>query len=249
MVHVCCTGRPIIRCLSMATLPRLSLADATAAQLEARIAADEWPLGSRLPTETELMSQLGIGRSTVREAIRTLARVGLVQVRQGDGTYVTGRPTDNEPLRLRCQRAQLHEIYDVREALDLQAARLAAERRSEEDLVALREHLDARAAAHGAHDAHAFADADVAFHQRIVAATQNDMLIDLYRVLGESLVQSLTIHKRENDFEGVDTTEEHESLLAAIAASDPAAATHAVTTLFRRGRYVPRLTTAAELIP
>jgi len=234
----------------MPTLPRLSLADATAAQLEARIAADEWPLGARLPTETELMSQLGIGRSTVREAVRTLARVGLLQVRQGDGTYVTGRPADNEPLRLRCQRAQLHEISDVREALDLQAARLAAERRTDEDLVALREHLDARAAALATHDAQAFADADVAFHQRIVTATQNDMLIDLYRVLGESLVQSLTIHKRENAFSDVDTTEEHETLLAAITSSDPAAATHAVAALFRRGRHIPpRPSADLELIP
>jgi DNA-binding FadR family transcriptional regulator len=228
----------------MPTVPRLSLADATAAQLEARIAASEWPVGARLPTETELMTQLGIGRSTVREAVRTLARVGLVQVRQGDGTYVTGRPADNEPLRLRCQRAQLHEIYDVREALDLQAARLAAERRSEEDLVALREHLAARAAAIAARDAQGFADADVAFHQQIVAATQNDMLIDLYRVLGESLVRSLTVHKRESAFGDVDTTVEHESLLAAIAAGDAAAATQAVTSLFRRSRHIPRHITA-----
>jgi DNA-binding FadR family transcriptional regulator len=233
----------------MATIPRRSLADATAAQLETRIAANEWPIGARLPTETELMRQLGIGRSTVREAVRTLARVGLVQVRQGDGTYVTGRPTDDEPLRLRCQRAQLHEIRDVREALDLQAARLAAERRSDEDLVALREHLDARAAALAARDAHAFADADVAFHLRIVTATQNDMLIDLYRVLGESLVRSLTIHKREHAFRDADTSAEHETLLAAIIAREPAAASDAVTTLFRRGRDIPQQTTGLELMP
>lgn len=233
----------------MATITRLSLADATAAQLEARIAAEEWPIGARLPTETELMTQLGVGRSTVREAVRTLARVGLVQVRQGDGTYVTGRPADNEPLRLRCQRAQLHEIYDVREALDLQAARIAAERRGEEDLVALREHLDARAAALAERDAQGFADADVAFHLRIVAATQNDMLIDLYRVLSETLVQSLTVHKRESAFDDVDTTLEHETLLAAIAAGDPVAAARAVTSLFRRGRYIPRTASRLELMP
>ena len=234
----------------MATVPRLSLADATAAQLEARIAAGEWPVGTRLPTETELMTQLSVGRSTVREAVRTLARVSLVQVRQGDGTYVTGLPADNEPLRTRCQRAQLHEIYDVREALDLQAARIAAERRSEEDLVALREHLASRAAAIAARDAQGFADADVAFHQRIVIATQNDMLIDLYRVLGETLVQSLTVHKRESAFGDVDTTAEHETLLTAIAAGDAAAATQAVTLLFRRGRYIPRQQTARpELMP
>ncbi|MBC7562181.1 MAG: FadR family transcriptional regulator [Gemmatimonadaceae bacterium] len=224
----------------MPTITRLSLADATAAQLETRIAAGEWAIGARLPTETDFMVELGIGRSTVREAVRTLVRVGLVQVRQGDGTYVTGQRADNEPLWLRCQRAQLHEIYDVREALDLQAARLAAERRSEEDLVAMRELLDERAASLAARDARRYADADVAFHQRIVAATQNEMLIDLYRVLGQSLVLSLTMHKRQSEFSDIDTTGEHEALLAAITVRDAAAATQAVTTLFRRGRYIPR---------
>ncbi len=233
----------------MATIARQSLADATAAQLEARISAGEWPLGSRLPTETELMAQLGIGRSTVREAVRTLARVGLVQVRQGDGTYVTGLSHDDESLLRRCERAQLHEIYDVREALDLQAARLAAERRSAEDLVALRELLDARAAAVASRDASAYADVDVAFHARIVAATQNDMLIHLYRVISESLVQSLTVHKRESAFDDADTSAEHEAVLAAIAAGDPVAATAAVAALFRRGRYVPRPATSSPHAP
>jgi DNA-binding FadR family transcriptional regulator len=83
-----------------------------------------------------------------------------------------------------------------------------------------------------------------------VTATQNDMLIDLYRVLGETLVQSLTVHKRESAFGDVDTTAEHETLLTAIAAGDAAAATQAVTLLFRRGRYIPRQQSARpELMP
>ncbi len=233
----------------MTTISRLSLADATADQLERRIAAGEWPVGSRLPTEPELMAQLGIGRSTVREAVRTLARVGLVQVRQGDGTYVTARPLDTESLRHRCQRAQLHEIHDVREALDLQAARLAAARRSEEDLVALRELLDARAAAASSRDAARYADADVAFHQHIVAATQNDMLIDLYRVIGDTLRQSLTLRKRESAFDDLDTSAEHEAVLAAIAAGDGDAAAYAVAALFRRGGPVTRVESASGTTP
>jgi GntR family transcriptional regulator, transcriptional repressor for pyruvate dehydrogenase complex len=222
----------------MTTITRLSLADAAAAHLEARIANGEWSVGQRLPAEPELMTQLGVGRSTVREAVRTLARVGLVQVRQGDGTYVTSRPADNESLRMRCQRAELHEIYDVREALELQAARLAAERRSEDDVAALRELLVARASAVAARNARAFADADVGFHLRIVLATQNVMLIELYKVLCDSLYQSLLVHKQESEFTGVDTGPEHETLLAAIAERDAEAAVRAVTTLFRRGRYV-----------
>jgi DNA-binding FadR family transcriptional regulator len=226
----------------MATISRLSLADATATQLEDRIAAGEWPVGSRLPTEADLMAEFGIGRSTVREAIRTLARVGLVQVRQGDGTYVTGRRATDESLQIRCQRAELHEIQDVREALELQAARLAAERRTDDDLHALRALLDARAAAAAARDADAYADADVAFHQRIVAATRNNMLIDLYRVLGDTLVHTLTARKRESAFHDIDTAQEHEAVLRAIADGDAALATAAVTTLFSRVRSDSEMT-------
>ncbi len=230
----------------MSTIARLSLADAAAAQLEARIADGEWALGTRLPAEPELMTQLGVGRSTVREAIRTLTRVGLVQVRQGDGTYVTAQPVENESLLTRCQRAQLHEIHDVREALELQAARLAAERRSDQDLAELRQLLDARAAARAARDPEAFAAADVAFHRRIVTATRNTMLVDLYRVLSDALVQSLTMHKRASAFEDVDATAEHEALLVAIAAGNPSAAADAVTSLMRLGRHLRQAVAPAE---
>lgn len=233
----------------MTTVARLTLADAAAAQLEARITDGEWTVGSRLPAEPELMTQLGVGRSTIREAIRTLARVGLVQVRQGDGTYVMARPVDNESLSTRCQRAQLHEIHDVREALELQAARLAAERRSDEDLAELRALLDARAAAKASRDASAYAAADVAFHRRIVTATQNTMLVDLYRVLSDTLVQSLTLHKRASAFEDVDTTAEHEALLTAIALGDPEAAAEAVTALMRIGRHLSQKFTGVAEAP
>jgi GntR family transcriptional regulator, transcriptional repressor for pyruvate dehydrogenase complex len=220
----------------MTTIARLTLADATAAQLENRITAGEWTVGSRLPTEPELMAELGVGRSTVREAVRTLARIGLVQVRQGDGTYVTERRVAHESLLTRCQRAQLREIQDVREALDLQAARLAAERRTDDDLAALRTLLEARADAADRRDAEAYAAADVAFHQRIVASTQNDMLVDLYRVIGETLVHSLAARKQQSAFDDVDTTAEHEAVLAAIAARTPDAAAAAVAILFQRTR-------------
>lgn len=220
----------------MSTILRRSLADDTATVLEARIAAGQWPLHSRLPTEQELMAELGVGRSTVREAVRTLVRAGLVQVRQGDGTYVIGHPADNEPLLHRCQRAQLHEIHDVREALELQAARLAAERRSEADLEAMRALLERRAEAVDARDATAFADTDVAFHRRIVVATQNAMLIELYDVLCDSLRQSLLARKERTAFDDLDTSAEHDAVLAAIEAADPIAAIAAVTTLFRRSR-------------
>lgn len=71
------------------TSPRRSaLADQVIAQLRAQITSGEWPMGSRIPTEPELVEQLGVARNTVREAVRALAHNGLLDIRQGSGTYV-----------------------------------------------------------------------------------------------------------------------------------------------------------------
>ena len=71
------------------TSPRREpLADQVIAQLRTQITSGEWPVGSRIPTEVELVEQLGVARNTVREAVRALAHNGLLDIRQGSGTYV-----------------------------------------------------------------------------------------------------------------------------------------------------------------
>lgn len=71
------------------TSPRRSaLSDQVIAQLRNQITSGEWPVGSRIPTEPELVEQLGVARNTVREAVRALAHNGLLDIRQGSGTYV-----------------------------------------------------------------------------------------------------------------------------------------------------------------
>ncbi|MBP6686121.1 MAG: winged helix-turn-helix transcriptional regulator, partial [Leucobacter sp.] len=73
----------------MAQVQRSSLADQAADVLLARIRAGEWELGAKLPGETTLAVQLGVGRSTAREAIRQLAGLGVLSSRQGAGVFVT----------------------------------------------------------------------------------------------------------------------------------------------------------------
>ena len=81
------------------SVPRQQVVDGVIAQLEAQIEAGAFAVGDRLPTEPELMAQLGVGRSTVREAVRALAHVGLVEVRQGAGTFVRARRPAAGPRR------------------------------------------------------------------------------------------------------------------------------------------------------
>jgi DNA-binding FadR family transcriptional regulator len=74
--------------MSLTAVRGARLSEQVVAQLEAQIAAGEWPVGSKIPAEPELVAALGVGRNTVREAVRALEHAGLLEPRRGDGTYV-----------------------------------------------------------------------------------------------------------------------------------------------------------------
>ena len=75
--------------MNLSPVPRgTSLSDQVIARLRQQITSGAWPVGSRIPTEPELVTQLGVARNTVREAVRALAHNGLLDIRQGAGTWV-----------------------------------------------------------------------------------------------------------------------------------------------------------------
>ncbi|MGW6499653.1 FadR/GntR family transcriptional regulator [Nonomuraea angiospora] len=161
--------------------------------LREQITQGEWPVGTRLPGENALAKALGVGRSTVREALRALAGAGLVQARQGSGVFVIATamatvPAEDWPARLR--RAAITDVYEVRMMVETQAARMAARRRTEEDVAALEEALAARARAAAQDDA-AFVDADIALHAAVVAAAGNPVLTDLFAEFAPALREGL----------------------------------------------------------
>src|SRR5271169_875714 len=98
------------------------------------ISSGTYAIGAKLPAEPQLMEELGIGRSTLREAIRVLSHNGVLEVRQGDGTYVRALPDSGETLARRLRRARVREVQEVRKTLEIEIVRLAAERHKEEDL-------------------------------------------------------------------------------------------------------------------
>ncbi|AJT63170.3 hypothetical protein T261_1484 [Streptomyces lydicus] len=146
--------------------------------LRDQITGGQWPVGTKLPAETALAKTLGVGRSTVREALRALAGAGLLQARQGAGVFVIAdEPEKDWATRLR--QAAVTDIYEVRMLVEVQAARLAAQRRTKADLTAMQTALDARRAASDGDDA-AFVDADIALHAAVVAGAHNPVLTDLF---------------------------------------------------------------------
>ncbi|WP_306318870.1 MULTISPECIES: FadR/GntR family transcriptional regulator [unclassified Streptomyces] len=197
------------------------LVEQAAERLRAQIADGVWPLGTRLPGETTLAKELGVGRSTVREALRALAGSGMVRPKQGAGVFVTAlRPTEDWPTRLR--RAAVADVYEVRTLLEIQAARLAAERRTDEDVTAMRAALDARRAAAGG-PGDAFVDADIALHAAVVAAAHNPVLTDLFAEFSPALRQALIDLLALVDVRGAEQDHgdaAHAALVEAVEAGD-----------------------------
>src|SRR5262245_34218204 len=113
---------------------RPALADQVIAQLRAQITSGEWPVGSRIPTEPQLVEQLGVARNTVREAVRALAHNGLLDIRQGSGTYVLATSELAGVMHRRFADSDPRHVAELRSALEASAAALAARRRTERDL-------------------------------------------------------------------------------------------------------------------
>ncbi|MET8578632.1 FadR/GntR family transcriptional regulator [Streptomyces sp. NPDC005012] len=170
------------------THPRRSaLSEQVIASLRTQITSGEWPVGSRIPTEPELVEQLGVARNTVREAVRALAHNGLLDIRQGSGTYVVATSELAGVMHRRFADADPRHVAELRSSLEASAASLAAERRTERDLRQLEALLRRRDEAWESGDVEAFVTADTGFHMAVVAASHNDVMTALYADLGEVL--------------------------------------------------------------
>ncbi|SDV48142.1 FadR/GntR family transcriptional regulator [Chitinasiproducens palmae] len=213
------------------TIPRQLLSDRAARALREHITGGRWRIGQRLPVEAELATELQVSRGTVREAVRALVTNGMLEVRQGSGTYVRAR-FDVAPSLDAIRRASLRDQYEVRCALDVEAARLAAVRHAPAHLETIRKRLlalDCGAPTSEA-DVRLLVERDYAFHAAIVDASQNRVLIETYRILSahieQSIAETLSVGLREPDYAS------HAAVVQAIAARDPEWAERAVRAMF-----------------
>jgi DNA-binding FadR family transcriptional regulator len=204
----------------LATTRRAGLVDQVIEQLRTAVTQGEWPIGERIPTETELVEQLGVGRNTVREAVRALAHTGLLEVRQGDGTYVRATSEVSGAIRRLCG-SELREVLQVRRTLEVEGARLAAVERTEDEVAELRALLARRETDLRAGRWEDFARTDAEFHCAVVRAGHNTLLTELYRGLTEVITASVAATSSITP--GTDHVPEigHEGLAEAIAERDP----------------------------
>ena len=155
------------------------------------IKRDELKPGDRLPPERELSKQLGISRPSLRAALSSLISMGVLQSRQGAGTFLVDGPPalDSEPLRL---LAQLHgfsfeHMFETRLILEVGAAGLAAERATGEQLATMSEEIADMFAA--LKDPQQFLLHDVAFHRAVAAASGNPTLATLVDMVSAILYE------------------------------------------------------------
>lgn len=206
----------------MAQVTRMPLADQAAGLLLDRIRSGEWALGEKLPGETTLAPQLGVGRSTVREAIRQLAGRGVLASRQGAGVFVTALDVPDDWAQV-LRRADILAVIEARTAIEGEAATLAAARRTPTDLRAIRAAL-AHRAEHRA-DLARLVDADTAFHRTVVVAAHNPILLELFDSFTPRLREAMIDMLRLQGSHGGDADHDaHAALAEALAVRDAEAA-------------------------
>ncbi|MGM9511390.1 FadR/GntR family transcriptional regulator [Larkinella sp. GY13] len=204
------------------TIPikRESLADAVVNKLQHQIASNHYKIGERLPSEPELMQQFGVGRSTIREAIRILANKGLIRVQQGLGTFVELQQNSVEPFHQSLSRAEGDDVNEVRQLLELKIAEKAALNRTQEDIDIMSGYLEKRHEAALQNRPEECIEADIQFHIRLAMASKNEVLVDLYRIIANKMKKSFmevfitteTLLSKQNM---------HTSLLQSVADRDP----------------------------
>lgn len=212
----------------MRMIGRRSSVDEVVGQLIEALTEGTWAVGDRLPTEHRLTEELGVSRTVIREAVRALVHLGVLETRQGAGTYVVST-ADPAPMLRRFGTADIREVFEVQLGFDVQAAQLAATRRTEADLRRLRGLLTAR---HHATAPEEFARADADFHLAVVEAAGNSVLLECYRFFVGRLHDSLHA-LRSQDVIQESGAEPHDALLAAIEAGDEAAAAAAAAAAIR----------------
>ncbi|WP_158799290.1 FadR/GntR family transcriptional regulator [Pedobacter sp. L105] len=164
---------------------RKSLSEVVAERLQEQIVSGAYKLEQQLPTEPELMKEFGVGRSSIREAIRKLENIGTVRVQQGVGTFVASKNTVAEPLSKRLHTARDKDVEEVRELLELKIVEKAALNRTKKDIANIQSCLEKRNKAADQNNLALWLEEDINFHISIAEACKNPILVELYKTFAE----------------------------------------------------------------
>lgn len=218
------------RCSAKENVLKKRLADAVVGDLIDAIIRGQFRPGEQLPSESELAELVGVSRLTLREAVKMLQSMHVLQVRHGHGTFVNPvakwSPFDPQLLAVKSRyshgiAALPEKLVEARRLIEVGAAELAAARRTPADLAVMEETLTRMQAAGGDIDAVAIADVD--FHQAILAAVGNAFIVAIFEPFGQLILAARRQTKSRAEIRA-HALVAHERILGAIRDRDPEAA-------------------------
>ena len=201
----------------------MALTDEAIEKIKAMIVSGTLRAGDRLPKEADLAADLGLSRSSLREAVKALSLVNILDVRRGDGTYVTSLepPVLLEVLSFIVdfhRDTSVLEFLQVRRILEPAATAMAAERITPEDSDGLRKLLDSLGPAP---DAEELVANDLEFHRRIAACSGNSVLYSLLETLSRPTTRARVWRGLTQPDAIARTLAEHRAILDALTSHDP----------------------------
>ncbi len=209
-----------------APIVRRKLGQEVQERLLSDIRAGTYPVGTLLPSERELMAQLGVGRPAVREGLQALERMGLIAIVHGEGARV--KPLSAESVISQISETAVHllagnselleHLKEARLAFEVAMARAAAKRATEQDIAMLRSVLDAHRASLG--DTPRFIETDLAFHRAIATVSGNPVYVAVAQALLQWMQNFYEDAVRAPSGSEQVTLEEHTRLFDCIARHD-----------------------------
>ena len=217
-------------------LSRETLSEQAARNLMAFIEAQDLKPGRLLPPETKLAADLGVSRPIIREALKSLAGQGVIEIVSGKGAVV--KALDSQPLQLFFQRAMqieheaIIDLLELRKGIEVQSAVLAAQHRTPDELAQLAEIVAGMRSS--LRDPEAYVELDVAFHRLIASMTRNVMIYHLVVAIREAIrgtLQESTL-RRQTDEQLERVQAGHEAICASLEQADVAGAERAMAAHF-----------------
>ncbi|AGX41397.1 FadR/GntR family transcriptional regulator [Clostridium saccharobutylicum] len=193
-------------------------------EIKNKIKNGEIKKGDKLPSEREMAESLGVSRTSVREALRALEVIGLVESRQGAGNYIRTNFNNSlfEPLSIMfmLQESSPKEMYDLRETLELQCAKLSAKNIEDNELELLTAILDRMYVAESEEES---LELDIKFHYLLAKTSRNVLLINVVEVISQLMDEFIKKSRMQILHEG-NTRENlldiHENLVRALKCRD-----------------------------
>lgn len=205
-------------------------------QIKHLIAEGKLKPGDKLLAERDLADRFQVSRASVREAIRTLEMLGIIDIRPGEGTFVRGTETDDiiRPLAmfLAVERNSLLDMFEMRRIFETATASLAAQRATFEELDQIESMLANMRERLNLQDSEKGEEFDAAFHYAVAEATHNSLLTKLFKTVSEEFAKANSVARRQLYHDNVQNAQriidQHSEILQAIRSGSPQKASEAM---------------------